>query len=195
MTEQKFSTVWGRIWQNNQGPARRKSRATGILMETMELLEVRQVLSAVATVPLAADVVTTQETTDKSTVSVAPAVTPTYPDLTGTWSISMSGVFDGDPIGPFDGTVSITQKNGKIKGVVSVPGLPDFKLKGKLDKENVLDLSGRVRFPYEFKPDRFFRIGLSIDLTYAMDHQSFTGTFHRSIFGHDIDGTVTGNKV
>jgi len=196
MSGQRISAFFKEVWSRRQVPGRRRPRVMGILSGRMELLEHRQVLSAVATVPLPAEIGVADTTADQPLESQVPTSTaPVYPDLTGTWDVTLVGTFDGDPIGPFNGSVSITQKKGKLTGIISVPGLPDFILKGRLDGDNVLEFSGKTRFPYEYKPGKFFRIRLGVDLTYAGDAQSFSGTFHRSIFGHDIDGTVTGTRT
>jgi len=193
--QRKLMEMLRKLIAESRVPARRGSRVSGFLMESTELLEQRKVLSGIATVPLPPGFESVAATAGQPAETKIPTNTaPVFPDVTGTWDITLVGVFDGDPIGPFNGTVSIEQKNGKVKGVVQIPGLPDFNLKGKLDSDNVLVFSGKTRFPYEFNPDRFFRIRLDIDLTYAADLNSFNGTFHRSIFGHDIDGTVTGNR-
>lgn len=193
--QQKLMEMLKNLIAGTRVPTRRKSRVSGILTESTELLEQRKVLSGIATVPLPPGFESVAAAAGQPAVAKIPTNTvPVFPDVTGMWDITLVGVFDGDPIGPFNGTVSIAQKNGKVKGVVQIPGLPDFTLKGKLDSDNVLELSGSTRFPYEFNPGRFFRIRLDIDLTYAADHNSFNGTFHRSIFGHDIDGTVTGTR-
>ena len=177
-------------------PGRRKPRISTLVDGLTERLEDRQVLSAIATVPLPAGWEgTVEDSSTEALVAVTPSAAPVYPGVAGTWDITIQATVDGDNYGPFQGTVSITQKKGKLTGVVNVPGLPEFTLKGKLDKESLFDLSGKARFPVEVSDDRFFKVRVNLELTFAQNLQSFTGSLDRTIFGHEINGTVNGTKV
>jgi len=126
--------------------------------------------------------------------SVSPAAGTTYPNLTGVWNLTASAIADGDPLGDFKGTVQISQNKGKLTGVVQLQGLPSFELKGKLDPENVLHLSGKTKFPVELSSGNFRGIRATVNIDYAQDLNSFTGQLHRTIFGHTIDASLTGNR-
>lgn len=175
--------------------AKRAERPFSRWIDQTELLEDRQVLSAVTgTVPAEVDssAVETQSAKPKHAGHSKAAVQ--YPNVAGTWNLTASAVIDGDEPFVFTGTVNIVQNKGKVTGTVNLVDLPTFTIKGKLSKTNVLSLSGSTKFPVDFGDGVFREIKGDVTINYAQGVASFNGTVNRTIFGHTIVVTLTGSK-
>lgn len=179
-----------RCWSIGRSTSRRSSPHTELLGQA-EIFEERRLLSGIAIYPqpLAVQI----ETAPENFQSV-PAAAPVFPSLTGLWNVSASAEVDGESVGNFTGTIEITQKKGKLTGVVQVQGLPTFTIKGKLDKDEVLELSGKSKFPVEVDAGQFRGVRVNVQISFTQDLQSFTGQFDRTIFGHTIEGTISGQR-
>lgn len=188
--------IWLRQLISGQRAVKRVARPFGMWIDRAELLEERQVLSAVTgleELPVGAEVASTTEAPGKHAGHHGKKVT--FPTVTGVWNLTASAVIDGDPPLVFTGTVDISQNKGKVTGNVQLQGLPLFEIKGKLSKTNLNSLSGSTKFPVDFGNGDFHAIKGSLTLNYAQGFASFSGTVNRTIFGHTIVVTLTGNKT
>lgn len=127
-----------------------------------------------------------------STISVTP--TETIPSYSGTWNLNATITFNGSSLVSKSGTVQISQVGDVLTGLVQLQGLPSFKLKGKLDPENLL-LAGKSRFPVEVLNGVLLKIRGALDLVFSDQHDSFTGQIRRSFFGKNLDVNLTAQKI
>ncbi|MFO1022484.1 MAG: hypothetical protein U0903_17570 [Planctomycetales bacterium] len=197
LIEQNYRNFLARVFGVKEGGRKRTPRRAQGWGEQSEVLEVRKVLSALNGLEgaVVAETATHHAKHTQKKLDKAAATPVTYPNVTGTWNVTVSAVVDGQSRGPYQGTVQVSQppSHKRITGQVHLTGFEDFRITGKFDKNNLLHLNGKAHIPVDLGSFNL-NIGVSLGLNYAADYQSFTGQGSRSIFGHDISVTMTGNK-
>lgn len=177
----------------------KRTRLSTAGLSYAEDLESRQLLSATRGHQSANETVAVDRTTGQlqgeSDIHNRSHVAPSYPNVAGTWNLQAAADIDNDPTLYFNGTALLTQKVRKVTGSVTLEGLPDFRIKGKLNHVDTFQLKGSTRFPVETSDDHFYFLHGSLSVHFAQDVTAFTGQVHRVIFGYHIDVTLSATKV
>lgn len=125
--------------------------------------------------------------------SPTPRKAVAFPAVSGVWNLTVVADIDGD-IFNYTGQVTITQKKGKIVGSVNLVDLPNFEFKGKLGKSDPLVLNGKSKIPVDVGDGDFRFIRGSMTANFASNLLTFNGDISRSIFGTDINISITAVK-